>query len=59
MTSYSSNVNGKNQAKSKEKSRVDHDEEALRHGEDIRHGEAIAHCSEEEVDEKPVSGLPQ
>ena len=59
MTGYSSNVNGKNQAKLKEKFRVDHDEEDLRRDEDVRHREVVARRSKEEADEKPVSGLPQ
>ena len=49
----------KNQAKLKEKSRVDHDEKALRRDEDVRHREVVARRSEEEAGEKPVSGLPQ
>ena len=43
MTSYSSGVNGKNQAKFKEKSRVHHYEDVVLRSEDVRHGEG--YCS--------------
>ena len=39
VTGYSSGVNGKNQAKKKEKPPVRCSEEAFRHGEEVRHGE--------------------
>ena len=40
---YSSNINGKNQEKKKEKPRVHYSEEALRRGEEVRHSKGC--CS--------------
>ena len=49
VTSYSLGVNGKNQAKKKEKPRVRHGEEVVRRGEDVRHGEPAVRHGEEEA----------
>ena len=59
VTGYSSSVNGKNQAKKKEKPRVCCNEEALHHGEEVHHGEG--YCSQRQRGhwmKKPFSGSP-